>query len=54
MNATEAFAETAHAAGDKWCEDFWCVQLAGAVTAGWVAENEENAEAFDSWVDGML
>lgn len=54
MNATEAFNDTAMAAGDKWCEDFWCVQLAGAIVGGWVAENGEVIEGAEAMVDETL
>lgn len=54
MNATEAYAETAMQAGDHWCEDLWCVELAGALVGGWVAENGDAIDEAGAIVDETL
>lgn len=54
MNATDAYAETAMEAGDHWCKDFWCVQLAGAIVGDFVAKNGEVIEGAEAMVDETL
>ena len=54
MNATQAYNETFMEAGDKWCEDFWCVQLAGAIVGDWVVNNPEVFEEAEAAVDETL